>query len=97
MSWLQNGTALPEPPATEQNPDGTYRTRRYYTLSTEQRDQGGKVECAVNQPGVVHPVSGSAYLETLDPRGETEHMTGRSAFKQTQYSSQAIKIFKRKQ
>lgn len=76
VSWLQNGTALPEPPATEQNPDGTYRTRRYYTLSTEQRDQGGKVECAVNQPGVVHPVSSSAYLETLDPRGETEYMTG---------------------
>lgn len=70
MSWLQNGTALPEPPAAEQNPDGTYRTRRYYTLSPEQREQGGMVECAVNQPGVVHPVSGSAYLEKLDPQGK---------------------------
>ncbi|XP_070846570.1 uncharacterized protein [Chaetodon trifascialis] len=70
VSWLQNGTVLPEPPTTEQNPDGTYRTRRFYTLSTEERDQGGKVECVVNQPGVVHPVSGSAYLEKLDPQYE---------------------------
>uniref|UniRef100_A0A8C2WGX2 Ig-like domain-containing protein n=1 Tax=Cyclopterus lumpus TaxID=8103 RepID=A0A8C2WGX2_CYCLU len=69
VSWLQNSTVLPEPPATEQNPDGTYRTRHYYTLSPEQREQGGKVECAVNQPGVVHPVSGSAYLNKLDPQG----------------------------
>ncbi|XP_039991875.1 uncharacterized protein si:ch211-180a12.2 [Xiphias gladius] len=70
VSWIQNGTTLHEPPATEQNPDGTYRTRRYYTLSPEQRGQGGKVECAVSQPGVVHPVSGSAYLEKLDPQNE---------------------------
>ena len=70
VSWIQNGTMLPEPPATEQNPDGTYRTRRYYTLSPEQRGQRGTVECAVSQPGVVHPVSGSAYLEKLDPQGK---------------------------
>uniref|UniRef100_A0A3Q3GD09 Si:ch211-180a12.2 n=1 Tax=Labrus bergylta TaxID=56723 RepID=A0A3Q3GD09_9LABR len=69
VSWLQNGTVLPEPPTTDQNPDGTLRTRRYYTLSAEQREQGGKVECAVNQPGVLHPVSGSSFLELLDPRG----------------------------
>ncbi|XP_069011765.1 uncharacterized protein [Embiotoca jacksoni] len=70
VSWFQNETALPEPPVTEQNPDGTYRTRRYYTLSPEQRGQGGKVECAVNQPAVVIPVSGSAYLEKVDPQDE---------------------------
>ncbi|XP_071319048.1 uncharacterized protein [Trachinotus anak] len=70
VSWIQNGTTLPEPPATEQNPDGTYRARHYYTLSPEQREQGGKVECAVSQPGVLHPVSGSACLEILDPQDE---------------------------
>ncbi|KAK9530452.1 hypothetical protein VZT92_011951 [Zoarces viviparus] len=75
VSWLQNSTALPEPPATEQNPDGTYRTRHYYTLSPEQRERGGKVECAVNQPGVVHPVSGSEHLEKLDPQDETPVLT----------------------
>ncbi|XP_039643976.1 uncharacterized protein si:ch211-180a12.2 isoform X1 [Perca fluviatilis] len=75
VSWLQNSTVLPEPPATEVNPDGTYRTRHYYTLSPEQREQGGKVECAVNQPGVVHPVSGSAYLEKLDPQVEAPVLT----------------------
>ncbi|XP_045925582.1 uncharacterized protein si:ch211-180a12.2 [Micropterus dolomieu] len=70
VSWLQNGTVVPELPATEQNPDRTYRTRRYYTLSPEQREQGGKVECTVNQPGVVHPASGSVFLEKLDPQDE---------------------------
>uniref|UniRef100_UPI0037E9C2C1 uncharacterized protein n=1 Tax=Semicossyphus pulcher TaxID=241346 RepID=UPI0037E9C2C1 len=75
VSWLQNGTVLPEPPTSDQNPDGTYRTTRYYTLSTEQREQGGKVECAVNQPGVMTPVSGSAYLETLDPQDEAPVLT----------------------
>ncbi|XP_029311591.1 uncharacterized protein LOC115024283 isoform X2 [Cottoperca gobio] len=75
VSWLQNGTVLPEPPDTEQNPDMTYRTRHYFTLSPEQREQGGKVECAVNQPGVVHPVSGSAYLEKLDPQDEDPVLT----------------------
>ncbi|XP_018533870.1 uncharacterized protein si:ch211-180a12.2 isoform X2 [Lates calcarifer] len=75
VSWIQNGTTLPEPLAAEQNPDGTYRTRRYYTLSPEQRGQGGKVECAVSQPGVVHPVSSTAYLEKLDPQDEAPVLT----------------------
>lgn len=70
VSWLQNDTVLPEPLTTEQNPDGTYRTRRYYTLSPEQREQSGKVECVVKQPGVVHPVTGLGYLEKLDPQGK---------------------------
>ncbi len=28
------------------------------------------MECAVNQPGVAHPVSGSAYLVKMDPQGK---------------------------
>ncbi|XP_062416163.1 uncharacterized protein si:ch211-180a12.2 isoform X1 [Pungitius pungitius] len=75
VRWFQNRSVLPEPPATEQNPDGTYRTRRYYTLSPEQKERGGQVECAVNQPGVVQPVGGSAYLEELAPRDETPVLT----------------------
>lgn len=74
VSWLQNGTVLPDPPITEENLDGTYRARRYYTLSTNQREQGGKVECAVHQPGAVQPVQSSAYLEKLDPRGEIQNV-----------------------
>ncbi|XP_019218178.1 uncharacterized protein si:ch211-180a12.2 isoform X1 [Oreochromis niloticus] len=70
VSWYQNGTTLPDLPVTEQNPDGSYRTRRYYTLSPEQRAQRGKVECAVNQPGLVNPVSNSVYLDKLDPQNE---------------------------
>lgn len=74
VSWLQNGTVLPDPPTTEENLDGTYRTRRYYTLSTNQREQAGKVECAVHQPGAVQPVRSSAYLEKLDPRGKIQNV-----------------------
>ncbi|KAF7659510.1 hypothetical protein LDENG_00295880 [Lucifuga dentata] len=75
VSWLQNGTVLPEPPATEQNPDGTYSTRRYFTLSPQQREEGGTVQCAVNQPGVEHPTHGSVYLEELDPSDEAPVLT----------------------
>ncbi|KAM7381656.1 hypothetical protein PAMA_012481 [Pampus argenteus] len=75
VSWLHNGTVLPEPPGTEQNPDGTYRTRYYYTLNPEQREQGGKVECAVNQPGVPQSARGSAYLNILVPENEAPVLT----------------------
>ncbi|CAJ1080381.1 uncharacterized protein si:ch211-180a12.2 isoform X1 [Xyrichtys novacula] len=75
VSWFQNGTVLPELPNTDQNPDGTFRTRRFYTLSADQRDLGGEVACAVNQPGVAQPVSGSAFLEKLDPRDEAPVLT----------------------
>lgn len=74
MSWYQNGTTLPDLPVTEQKPDGSYRTRRYYTLSPEQRAQRGKVECAMNQPGLVNPVSSSAYLDKLDPQSMTQFL-----------------------
>ncbi|TWW81332.1 hypothetical protein D4764_01G0011470 [Takifugu flavidus] len=75
VTFLQNGTVLPIPPATEQNSGGTYTTRRYYTLSSSQREQGGLVQCVVNQPGVEHPVSSSANLDTLDPKGEPPLLT----------------------
>ncbi|XP_058477676.1 uncharacterized protein si:ch211-180a12.2 [Solea solea] len=75
VSWSQNGTTLPAPPTIEQNPDGTYKTRSYYTLNAEQRGRGGQVECAVSQPGAVQPVSGSAQLEKLDPQNEAPVLT----------------------
>lgn len=75
VSWLQNGTVLPEPPKTAQNSDGTYTTRRFYTLSPTQRQQGGKVECAVNQPGVLQPLIASEDLEKLDPQDDTAVLT----------------------
>lgn len=78
VSWLQNGTVLPESPTTEENLDGTYRTRRYYTLSANQRGQGGKVECAVYQPGAAQPVQSSAYLEKLDPKGKIQNVIFKS-------------------
>ncbi|XP_016516541.1 uncharacterized protein LOC103152329 isoform X2 [Poecilia formosa] len=75
VSWFQNGTALPEPPATDQNLDRTYSTRRYFTLSPEQRRRRGTVECAVNQPGAVDPTRTSADLDMLDPQDEAPVLT----------------------
>lgn len=69
MSWIQNGTPLPETPVSEQNPDGTYSTRHYLTMTPEQRSLGGMMECAVSQPGVVHSANSSENLEKLDPKG----------------------------
>lgn len=71
VSFLQNGTVLPEPPATEQNLDGTYRTRQYYTLSSSQREQGGPVECAAYQPGAKRTVRSSVNLDNVDLKGKT--------------------------
>lgn len=70
VTFLQNGTVLPNQPGTEQIPGGIYTTRRYYTLSSRQREEGGLVQCAVSQPGVQHPVSSSANLDQLDPKGK---------------------------
>ncbi|XP_029954741.1 uncharacterized protein LOC115393775 [Salarias fasciatus] len=75
VSWFQNGTALSGFPDTEMNPDGTYRTRRYYTLSPEQRAQRGEVQCTANQRGVVNPASSSAHLDSLDPQDEAPVLT----------------------
>nr|XP_054605686.1 uncharacterized protein si:ch211-180a12.2 isoform X3 [Nothobranchius furzeri] len=75
VSWFQNGTSLPDPPVTHQNPDRTFRTRRYFTLSSEERQKGGMVECAVHQPGVVSPISASADLDKVDPQDETPTLT----------------------
>ncbi|XP_056152658.1 uncharacterized protein si:ch211-180a12.2 [Lampris incognitus] len=67
VSWIVNGTVLPQRPASEEDPDGTYTTRRYFTLSPELREKAKEVECLVDQPGVTEPVRGSALLEDLDP------------------------------
>ncbi|XP_051925322.1 uncharacterized protein si:ch211-180a12.2 [Hippocampus zosterae] len=75
VSWLQNGTALPEPPAPELNPDGSFRSTRYFTLSREQRRRGGEVECAVRQPGAAPPARAAAHLRELDPRDEEPVLT----------------------
>lgn len=90
VTFLQNGTLLPIPPATEQNSGGTYTTRRYYTLSSRQREQGGLVQCVVNQPGVEHPVSGSANLDTLDPKGKILGQKNRHWWRRTRTQFRGI-------
>ncbi|KAK7919660.1 hypothetical protein WMY93_010944 [Mugilogobius chulae] len=75
VTWLQNGTTLPEYPKIDQNPDGTFTTRRFYTLSPTQRQLGGEVECAVDQPGVLQATKASENLEKLDPQDNTPVLT----------------------
>ncbi|XP_063048739.1 uncharacterized protein si:ch211-180a12.2 [Engraulis encrasicolus] len=67
VSWVQNGSVLPEPPPVELNLDGTFRTQRFYTLSEEQREQAGQVQCVVNQPHIAEPVYGTINLTEADP------------------------------
>ncbi|XP_041740643.2 uncharacterized protein si:ch211-180a12.2 isoform X2 [Coregonus clupeaformis] len=79
VSWLQNGTELPAPLLSKAGPDGTFRTRRYYTLSPEQRELAGEVECVVHQPSVTEPVVTSLDLAEIDPIIETETVLTKSA------------------
>ncbi|XP_064820782.1 uncharacterized protein si:ch211-180a12.2 isoform X1 [Oncorhynchus masou masou] len=79
VSWLQNGTELPAPLLSESGPDGTFKTRRYYTLSPEQRELAGEVECVVHLPSVSEPVVTSAALADIDPIIETQTALTKSA------------------
>ncbi|CDQ98842.1 unnamed protein product, partial [Oncorhynchus mykiss] len=79
VSWLQNGTELPAPLLSESGPDGTFRTRRYYTLSPEQRELAGEVECVVHLPSITEPVVTSAALADIDPIIETQTALTKSA------------------
>ncbi|XP_066521720.1 uncharacterized protein si:ch211-180a12.2 [Hoplias malabaricus] len=65
--WVQNGTVLPEPPQSQRNSNGTFTTRRFYTLSVDERGRGGAVECVARQHNVTHLVSSSIDLSAADP------------------------------
>ncbi|KAL0984515.1 hypothetical protein UPYG_G00142470 [Umbra pygmaea] len=72
VTWLQNGTELPSLPLSNMDLDSTFKTRRYYTLSAEQRVLSGEVECVVHQPSITKPMSASADLAGIDPVIKTE-------------------------
>ncbi|XP_072522721.1 uncharacterized protein [Salminus brasiliensis] len=67
VAWVQNGTVLPEPPLTHLNNDGTYRTRWFHTLSAEERERGGSVQCVAQQAHVSRPASSLIDLSAADP------------------------------
>uniref|UniRef100_A0A3P9QJ22 Ig-like domain-containing protein n=1 Tax=Poecilia reticulata TaxID=8081 RepID=A0A3P9QJ22_POERE len=52
VSWFQNGTALPDPPATDQNPDRTYKL--WGPIQTEPR--GGGITCRVQHCSLKEPI-----------------------------------------
>ncbi|KAG7325494.1 hypothetical protein KOW79_011810 [Hemibagrus wyckioides] len=60
--WLRNGTVLPETSQIQQNQDGTYRMRRFHTLSVEERERAGQVQCVAQQAHVSQPA-----LSSIDP------------------------------
>ncbi|KAL6474966.1 hypothetical protein MHYP_G00160060 [Metynnis hypsauchen] len=64
--WVQNGTILSKPPQSLLNNDGTYRTRWFHTLSKEERERGGAVQCVAQQPHVSRPASSSIDLSATD-------------------------------
>ncbi|XP_073684834.1 uncharacterized protein [Garra rufa] len=66
--WMQNGKVLPNLPLSIQNEEGMYRSHQYHTLSVEERDRGGEVQCVAQQPNVQEPAYGTIDLSTVDPR-----------------------------
>ncbi|XP_017338487.1 uncharacterized protein si:ch211-180a12.2 isoform X1 [Ictalurus punctatus] len=62
VMWLRNGTVLSETPQIQQNNDGTYRMTRFHTLSLDERETAGQVQCVAQQRHVSQPV-----LSSIDP------------------------------
>ncbi|TSK14505.1 Fructose-bisphosphate aldolase A [Bagarius yarrelli] len=60
--WLRNSTVLPETPQIQQNHDGTYKLWSFYTLSTEEREQAGQVQCVAQQSHDSQPA-----FSSIDP------------------------------
>ncbi|TRY74186.1 hypothetical protein DNTS_004355 [Danionella cerebrum] len=68
VQWVQNGKILPELPVSTQDPDGTYRSHQFLTLSVEERIRGGEVQCVALQPNLEEPVYGAINLSMVDTR-----------------------------
>ncbi|XP_036392614.1 uncharacterized protein si:ch211-180a12.2 [Megalops cyprinoides] len=66
VSWLQNGSILPDPPLIQPGLDGSFKTRHFRTLSVEERKRSGEVQCVVQQPAVTDPVSATLDLSITD-------------------------------
>nr|XP_055031415.1 uncharacterized protein si:ch211-180a12.2 isoform X2 [Misgurnus anguillicaudatus] len=68
--WIQNGKVLHEHSSAVQNEYGLYRTHKYHTLSLEERNRGGEVQCVAQQPHVLEPAFGTIDLSTVDARAQ---------------------------
>ncbi|KAI5617658.1 hypothetical protein C0J50_22826 [Silurus asotus] len=64
--WIRNGTVLPETPQIQQNNDGTYRMRHFLTLSMEERERAGQVQCVAQQRHISQPASSTIDLLMAD-------------------------------
>ncbi|KAJ3607464.1 hypothetical protein NHX12_024515 [Muraenolepis orangiensis] len=71
VSWVQNGTTLPQTTFSEPGSNRTFRTTRYFKLTPQQREQAGDVQCVAGQPGALEPAQATASLADLDPPGTT--------------------------
>ncbi|XP_062858873.1 uncharacterized protein si:ch211-180a12.2 isoform X2 [Trichomycterus rosablanca] len=75
VTWIQSDGVLPEYPQIRRNADGTYRTRRFRTLSTEERNRAGQVQCIAEQPEVFQPALSSINLSAADPLAQNLVLT----------------------
>ncbi|KAJ8245865.1 hypothetical protein GJAV_G00261140 [Gymnothorax javanicus] len=66
VQWLQNGSVLPDSSLVVESAGGSFSTRHFYTLSAEDREEAGLVQCVVRQPSVAEPVTATLDLETAD-------------------------------
>lgn len=73
--WIRNGTVLSETPQIRQNNDGTYRMRRFLTLSLEERERAGQVQCVAQQPHVAQPALSSIEPSAGDSLGNFNKYT----------------------
>ncbi|KAM9463313.1 uncharacterized protein Hap1MRO34_017046 [Clarias gariepinus] len=64
--WKRNGTVLPETHQIQQNNDGTYRMRHFHTLSVEERERAGQVQCVAQQSHVSNLALSSIDLSAAD-------------------------------
>lgn len=74
--WIRNGNVLPETPQIKQNNDGTYRIRHFLTLSLEERERAGQVQCVAQQPHVAQPAASSIEPSAGDSLGNFNKYTG---------------------
>ncbi|XP_029102781.1 uncharacterized protein LOC108933011 [Scleropages formosus] len=67
VTWIQNGSVLPNLPSVQSGPGGSFRTRHFHTLSLEEKMRGDEVQCVVWQPTVPGLISATMNLSVTGP------------------------------
>ncbi|KAL4617818.1 hypothetical protein GN956_G20438 [Arapaima gigas] len=70
VTWLQNGSVLPNVPLVQSGPGGSFWTRHVRTLSREEKMRGGEVQCVVRQPTIRELISATLNLSATESQGQ---------------------------